>query len=75
MPDNFNLIAFQDALVARFVDIETNGVGKHRRRSHFSARSKAVLALVKLGYPAEQARLIVRDAKEMADLHLAAEED
>lgn len=69
----FNLISFQDALIARLHDIANNGVGEHRIRSRIRACRNARLALHSRGYTISQADRAVQDAVDMFTLEQLCE--
>jgi hypothetical protein len=65
--NEFNLINWQDSLVAKLLGISR----KHGRKGNFAARiaeNKAHAELVTVGYTARQADLIVQDVIDVASL-------
>jgi hypothetical protein len=61
-------------LIERVLYIAANGIGLHQKRSRGRLWNKAQRELEAKGYPENQAEAVVRDAFQMADLQLLADE-
>lgn len=70
----FLLIPWQDKLIAKLVDIHTNGVGGHKARSTGRVCSSARRFLETMGWSCRDVDNIVRACKDMARLELNANE-
>lgn len=71
-----SLIAIQDKQVAQ----ELAAIAKHgklieRRRVIFAARTRAMKAIMQLGFNQEQATQAVTDAADVVELHMLAKEN
>jgi hypothetical protein len=71
----FSQIVFQDALIDRLNDIEWNGVGEHKRRSHAAAMRQARKELRRQGYTERQADEIVEQARDVWKLNRLCESE
>ena len=74
---NMSLIAIQEHYIDRIISASQRWShrkdGGHSRRSKRAACREASEALTKMGFSAEQTKLAIKDADDMAALKLAAE--
>lgn len=68
------LIKLQEQLIARYAEIESNGVGDHKKRSRSRAARRFVAELVRQGYSEHQALAAEKDARDMWRLKSVCEE-
>ena len=70
----FSLIKAQEQLIERYEEIESNGVGLHKKRSRGTAAVKFIAELVREGFSEQQARAAEQDARDMWRLQGACDE-
>lgn len=62
-------------IVAKLITIERNGVGKHKRRSRIRVHKYLESTMKKRGHDQAACDAAWKDAKELAELELNAEEN
>lgn len=70
----FSLIKAQEQLIERYEEIESNGVGLHKKRSRGRAAEKFIAKLVREGFSEQQSRAAEQDARDMWRLQAACED-
>jgi hypothetical protein len=71
--DACTITGVQDAMIYLYHDLDVSACGQHKRRSRNAVLRYATLRLLTMGFDESQARQILRQARDVYELQVAAQ--